>query len=156
MSRYAIVPARVEHIPHVAENMREADRVEIRAMTRQTPYEALEQGLRDSSHVWAGTADDVPFCLFGVAPLTLLSGTGVPWMLGTDSVKMHARAFLRHNRPVVETMRKPYRRLENWVDARNVLSIRWLRWLGFTIEKPEPIGRDGELFHCFRMEGYRR
>lgn len=153
MTTYAIVPARTEHVAPLVCALRDADRREIWASGRHTPYEALTDGLRRSSLCWSGLVDGAPVCLFGVAPLTLLSGTGVPWMLGTDAIETHARAFLRRNRAMVAMMKAPYRRLENAVDARNTLSIRWLGWLGFTIDEPRPLGVDGEMFRRFWMEG---
>jgi hypothetical protein len=33
------------------------------------------------------------------------------------------------------------------------MSVRWLAWMGFTIDEPEPIGVNGEMFHLFHKEG---
>lgn len=152
MTAYAIIPATPAHIPYLAENMREVDRAEIWASGHETPTHSLEAGLEHSLLCWVALADGVPFCMFGVAPLTLLGGTGIVWMLGTDGMTMHKRAFLRGSRPVVSAMKKPFHKLENWVDARNSLTIRWLRWLDFTFEDAAPYGVEGLPFHHFWME----
>jgi hypothetical protein len=48
-------------------------------------------------------------------------------------------------------MRAAYPQLENHVDARNRRALRWLGWLGFTIEAPAPWGVEGRPFHRFWM-----
>ncbi len=43
--------------------------------------------------------------------------------------------------------------LQNYVDARNEISIRWLKWLGFRFDpKPVPYGIWGLPFLRFQME----
>jgi len=43
--------------------------------------------------------------------------------------------------------------LYNYVDARNVKSIKWLRWLGFQLDEPAPYGVRGLPFHRFELRG---
>lgn len=144
-----VVVAQPWHIVPVARAMRQADRDEIWASSRSLPVEALVGGFNGSSHVWTGLVGGEPICMFGVAPVSLLSGAGRPWMLGTDGVERHQVAFLRRCRPCVAAMRSVYDSLENWVDERNAVAHRWLRWLGFRLEDPQPWGVDGELFRRF-------
>lgn len=87
--------------------------------------------------------------MFGVAPASLVGGLGVPWMIGTDAIERYQFTFLRHCRPCVDQMRLLYDTLVNWVDDRNVVAQRWLRWLGFHVEQPEPYGPDGIPFRRF-------
>ena len=72
--------------------------------------------------------------------------------MGTDEVAKHPVMFYRMSRRIVDAMRARYSQLENWVDARNGLSIRWLKWAGFYVEEPEKMGAEGQLFHRFWME----
>lgn len=144
-----VVPAMAEHVALVAPRVREADRAELWASGRSTPEQALAYGFSHSSSAWTGFVDDVPVCMFGVAPVSLLGGLGSPWMIGTDAIEAHQFAFLRRCRPCVEQMRSLYDVLVNWVDDRNVVAHRWLRWLGFTLHAPEPHGPDGVLFRRF-------
>ena len=39
--------------------------------------------------------------------------------------------------------------LFNQVYAKNIESIRWLQYLGFTVERPRPIGPSAALFCDF-------
>lgn len=152
MSDYRIVPTTHEHICELCANAREADVREFAALG-ETVESALSDGLRLSSFVWTGLADGEVLCIFGVASQSMLSGDGVPWMVGSKLLDKHAWGFLPRSRMVVGHMLNIYPHLENYVDARNTRAIRWLRWLGFTIHDPEPYGLQGELFHRFEMGG---
>lgn len=82
--------------------------------------------------------DSRPVCMFGVTPIDILGGVGSPWLLGTDEVKKYANTFLRLNKSYVAKMLELFPYLQNYVDTRNEISIRWLKWLGFKFG-PEPI-----------------
>lgn len=126
-----LIPASVDHIPHLAANMRDADVREVTALGR-SPHSALEAGLRAS--LWALTAvEDEPVVMLGVAPRSMVEGVGVPWMLGTERAYDCGRALLSLSQPVFAEMRETFLRLENVVDADNVRAIRFLRWAGFEI-----------------------
>lgn len=146
-----IAPVEAEHIVAVAAAMRPADRDEVWASSRSEPVDALLRSVLASTDACVGLMDGEPACLFGVAPLSLLSGRGSPWMLGTDLVDRNPVPFLRRCRPVVARWLSVYPTLENHVDARNVVAQRWLRWLGFTLEEARPHGPDGMLFHPFHL-----
>lgn len=149
--RAEVVPADEAHVAIIAAGMRQADRDEIWAASHVAPEAALRQGLRTSTIAWAGLIDGEPVCLFGVSPLSIVSGDGVPWMLGTEAVVRHQRTFLRHCRSCVDRMRAVYPTLTNYVDDRNTASKRWLRWLGFEIDEPAPYGVEGRMFRRFQM-----
>lgn len=144
-----IVAAQIEHVQMMAPLVREADRVELRDGWNVTPFDALADGIEHSTSAWTGFVDNDPVCMFGVAPVSLLGGVGVPWMIGTDAVVRHQVRFLRESRPCVDRMRSLYDSLVNYVDDRNTVSHRWLRWLGFTLEDPAPYGPNGVMFRRF-------
>lgn len=149
---WRIVQASPSHAAPIAENMREADRREIWASDRLLPLYALKQSVLLSNVAWTCLVHGVPAFMWGVARKgCILSDRGVPWMLGTDAVRDVSRDFLKQSRAYVEKMQNGYARLENIVHAENALSIRWLKWCGFTIEK-EPIERNGEKFFPFWRE----
>ena len=151
MTDYQIVPATAEHIEAVAAHLRQADRDEVFAAAGLTGAEALRYSFENSIECWAGLVDGEPICIFGVSRSTLLTGTGVPWMLGTPEVEHHVMPFLRRSRVVVRKWREHFDLLVNHVDARNTKSIQWLRWLGFTIRDVIPYGPFNLPFHPFEM-----
>jgi hypothetical protein len=104
-----------------------------------------------ASAAWTWLVDGAPVCMFGVSP-SVLQGVGMPWMIGTTSLERHAMAFLRQCRPYLEEMSTEYVFLSNFVDVRNMTAIRWLKWLGFKLDKPQPTGPFGLPFHRFQMK----
>jgi hypothetical protein len=133
-----LVAAEPEHIPFIAEHMREADRIEVGAWGR-TPAAALTNALRSS--VWALTAlfDDEPHAMLGVAPVNMLEGLGVPWMLGTERIYESGREMVRAVPPVVAEMRKLFPRLENAVWAGNDKAKTFIRHFGWEISERQTI-----------------
>jgi len=89
--------------------------------------------------------------MFGVSPINFVQGIGSPWMLATPEFDRHPRAVIRHCRRYIPPMLAVFPHLVNHVDARNVRSVAWLRWLGFEMHDPEPYGPYGVPFHKFEM-----
>ena len=146
---YEIIPAGPEHLPVLAEKMREQDRDEVAASHNMTPEQALRFSLQHAAEAWVGCHNGEPFCIFGVTAGSLLTGKGIPWMLGTTELKKHWRKFARESKHVVEAWMDRWEWLENWADSRNTVAIGWLGWLGFTIHPAEPHGPFGVLFYRF-------
>ncbi len=148
--RYAqVIPATEAHVAIVAAGMRQADRDEIWASHRWTPQYALDRSLRNSTYAWAAVIEGEVVCMFGVAARSVLTGEGSPWMLGTDGIVRHASKFLRDCRECLDAMHSVYPLLTNYVDDRNVASKRWLGWLGFKLDEPEPYGAEKRPFRRF-------
>jgi len=133
-------------------NMRDHDIQEVNAATRMGIENAVKTSVNLSTYSKTGLVNDELVCMWGVCPISLLSSSGSPWMLGTDLIKKKQRIFLRRSKPWLDDIRKDYRYLENFVDERNVMSIKWLKWLGFEMDEAEPYGIHGEPFHKFTME----
>lgn len=133
-----LVPATVEHAQAIAPLLRAADLDEIRIMFGPDPVEMLAHGIEHSSEAYAALEDGVPFAIGGVVPANMIAGTGRPWMLGTPGVGRNPRWFLKTSRESLARAFETYATLQNYCDARYAASIRWLRWLGFTIGDPRP------------------
>lgn len=129
--------------------MRQADRDEVFAASGRSPADALIFSLRKSSHAWTAMIDGVPEVMFGVGDLNVLAGVGAPWLLGTDAVERHYVAFLRCSVGFRDQLLQRYSTLRNFVDVRNRASIRWLRWLGFTLS--DPVALRGHEFRLFEL-----
>lgn len=122
-------------------------------MVLMQPLDALRRSYETSEVAWTGTVNGKPACMFGVSIVSILTGTGAPWLLGTPEVEKNSIAFLRACRPTVEAMLAVSKDLENYVDARNKVTIAWLRWMGFKIQEAKPFGALGRPFHKFTMRG---
>jgi hypothetical protein len=139
-------------LAHIAANLRISDADELLAV--HGPRLDIERCLNhafdvsDEAHV-ALTGYGEPMAVFGVAPVSLLGGQGCPWMLGTDTLDLYGRAIVTLSRQHVARWSLRYSELFNYVDARNLRSIAWLRRTGFTIGPAAPWGVQGLPFHRF-------
>jgi hypothetical protein len=131
--------------------MRQADRDEIAAASGRSPGAALAFSLRKSSLAYTAMIDGVPEVMFGVGDINVLTRVGAPWLLGTDAVTTHYVAFLRLSKGWAQQLLARYRVLMNAVDDRNVVSKRWLQWLGFTLGEPAPLGEQRLPFRVFEL-----
>ena len=137
---------------HIATHMRAADVAECAAGGAGTPLQALCNSVERSDWTLVATYRHEPALVVGVAPIGgLLSDTGSPWMLGTDLVTRHYRAFIPHGPRYIAHMQAAFSHLLNFVHAENATSIRWLKRMGFTVFDAAPYGPHGALFHRFEM-----
>lgn len=152
LSHIVFVRATAEHVDPIAARMRDADVAEVKAAAGLVSREALLSSLDKSDRAFTVMINGVPEIMFGVASLNVLTGLGVPWMLGTDVVTANYRAVLRLSRMMLPGLARGYSVLRNIVHADNRVSVAWLRWLGFRLSEPLPLGRNGALFHVFEKE----
>lgn len=146
-----VVMATPELLNEVAANARQEDIDELWASNTVTPEEAMSMGSKYGT-TFVLMCEDKALCAFGIVPFSVLSAVGAPWMVGTKDLEQHARPFIRKCRRELGVYFSEWSRLFNFVDARNVKSIRWLRWLGFKILPPMPYGPFKMPFHPFIME----
>lgn len=139
----------MEHVLAIAENMRKADVDEVSASTGEAVLPALRRSYKASVKCWTAVNQDRPVVIFGVAPFSILTGKGCPWMLATDEIEDIAIPFIRQSRRYVDEMQRSFPVLINRVDARNEVSIKWLKWLGFDVQPAVNSGLNGEPFHPF-------
>ena len=152
MVTISIIPATMEHAEYIAANAREADVQELHASSYQTPLNAMKLGMDLSDFALTGCVDGEPVMMWGVYFESLLWGIGTPWMVATKQLDKFAMVFLRRCRDGLLEKKKNYGMLVNYVDARNVKAIRWLKWLGFNVEEEtKPYGALKLPFHRFTM-----
>lgn len=152
MPHVQIVPATQEHIEEMLPNVRSADLQEFLAINCWDARRVLETGVRTSTFSVAGLVDGRVVTIFGVAPKSMIGGSGIPWLVATDELEKYQFAFLRRCRNGVNAMLSVYPYLENYVDERNHVAKAWLLWLGFHLDEPAPYGVHGVNFHRFTME----
>ena len=141
-----------ELIESIAKDMRQADIDEIWASDHYTPLEALMSGWEVSDRAAIAIVNNEPCVMLGLVICDILTGTGSPWMLGTDNALKYKRQFLVQTPSVIAEMLILCPQLFNYVHVKNDVSVGWLKWLGFTMDKPQPYGIEGEMFHRFHIE----
>ena len=142
-------PSRERHVLDVAVRMRQCDKDELWAAGQPAPYQVLLRSIEMPGEHYTAFKDGVPIAMFGFSDLHGNQTVGVPWMLGTDDLEDVAMTVLRQSKKHCEAAKKRFDLMLNYVDARNTTSIKWLKWLGFTIKDAEPYGPFGSPFHYF-------
>ena len=146
--------AKEEDAKELAPRLRSADLQEIKAVTGEEPLKALERSLAwsDPGHAITDEVDKV-VALFGVIPDSEEENMGCVWLLGSDDLVKHSVSFLRQSRKWVEKLHQRYDCLWNYIDARNEIHIRWLKWCGFTfLRRVEEYGVEQRPFYEFERK----
>lgn len=144
-------PATMADAAEMAPQLRPSDQAELAALSNRSHAATLRLSVSVSDRPMAITQGDDLVALFGVGRGAILSSHGVPWLLGTHHVDRLVRPLLPLSRAVVRHWRSQYPLLINHVSARHHQSIRWLKWLGFTLHPAAPYGPFGNPFHKFEM-----
>lgn len=139
------------HVDDLVANLRKADRAELVASGHTDAHRAITMSLSLSTHSLAALVDGRVGAILGVVPISMATGDGCPWMLGTDLVTSHGRALMAHTPPYIAAMLRTYPHLTNIVHAENTFAVRWLRRVGFEIHPAQPHPRTGVPFHRFEM-----
>ena len=115
-----------EDCHYLADRLRYEDKREILANSGSTPYNALLRGYVASELCFTIVdKENVPVGMFGV------NKVGAIWLLATDDIYRIRFSFLRESKKVVQFLNTKYNPLWNYVDCRNTLHIKWLKWCGF-------------------------
>ncbi|QCW21972.1 hypothetical protein JessAGP_042c [Caulobacter phage Jess A] len=129
--------------------LREADRLEVEAACGKDVETALRHAVQASALAWVASKNGLPIVLLGCADFT--PGVGSPWLMATDEALRLGPALTALAKERVALVRKTWPKLLNYVDARNLVSVRWLKRIGFKIHETVPYGVNDEPFHPFSM-----
>ncbi len=145
---HKILPGKLEDIDGLV--LRKSDYDELKACSADSPEEQLRDSWETSDMIWTIWVGDTVAGVFGCAGHE--GRFGVPWMLGSDLTKKVRKVFIVDAKNYVEIMLDKYKRLVNFVHVDNKQSIRWLKWIGYTVLDPIPYGDFGKMFHPFVKE----
>ena len=152
MDDYVFRAPTAEDVEYLADNLRQQDRDEVLAWSGRSNIAAiLHESITMSPLCVAVEKYGRLLCIGGAARRSLLSSVGTPWMLGTDELSNEGRLFVAHGRRCINELLTVFDGLENYVDARNLKSIVWLRRMGFAVHDPLPYGYAGLPFRRFTL-----
>lgn len=139
----------------IAASMRQQDIDEVTASSALPPHDALIESLALSTHAYCVISDKLgPVAMFGAAPHPL-PGVGIVWMLGTDGIRQEGYSIAKATRRYFDELNAAYWMLWNFIDGRNAVSMRWLRWGGFNLLAEHPThGPEGRPFHTFARTAF--
>jgi len=149
----SVRPSELYDCHYIAENIREDDRREILAFSGEEPLEAMVSGFIHSDSPRTVLVGDTPVAMFGSGPVE--PRVGSVWLLGTDGIEDISIQFLRESKYWLEHLYENYDLLFNYVDERNTVHIKWLKWLGFKfINRHEKFGVEKRPFFEFVRINY--
>ena len=133
-----------EDCQYLADKLRYEDKREILDATGFTPISGLTFSYV-SSEVCFTIVDknNIPVGMFGV------SKDGAIFLLASNEIKRIRYSFLRESRKVVDFLNTKYPMLWNFVDCRNELHLRWLKWCGFKFLRKIKYGVSQKPFYEF-------
>lgn len=135
----ALRPATLLDACYVGQRLRAEDAAEV-MIFGLCGEDAIMHSMRGSLLCECLTVDGEPAAVVGIALESFTGGAGCPWMLTTPAVERYPRAFARLTRTLLARGLLMTDRLENVIDARYTRAIRWLEWLGFTVEPEHAAG----------------
>lgn len=127
----------LEHMDQIAGfEMRLKDAEEALAATGEnSPERALAFSIQASDRVWFIKDPGQPIAgIFGYAKAG--DNAAVPWLLGAPHAPgVHPVKFAKVSKRIVDTWSQQFKLLFNFVIADYQESIRWLKFLGFTVSE---------------------
>lgn len=127
-------PVQPGDIEHIAANMREADRREVKRWTGASVEYELQRSVALADALFVGVFDDGEIaCLFGGKRVNVMDNTGCIWELSTEAVNRHPVTFARASKVGLDLIMKTLpdvQEFENWVDADYESAVKWIEWLG--------------------------
>lgn len=134
----------------LAPRLRQADLMEIDAASGENPLQALIRGFEQSWQPFTMLVDDQPIGMFGAVPMDKDFLTAAIWLLSTDDLFNVRYQFLRNSRLWLDVLHKPFSIVFNYVDARNTVHVKWLKWCDFKfIAKHDQFGYRKQPFYEF-------
>jgi hypothetical protein len=153
MATIRVEPCSEEYIKRLAPNLAKADLAELWAMERRDPVTSMMSAWRRGRETWALLSDDTVVAMYGVIDVSLVSDGGRPWNFSCQDVGKYAKSFIKESVRIEKEWADKYSFLTNYVDSRHTKAVRWIKWLGYTLDNPIPIGPEKVPFFRFWKRG---
>ena len=141
-----------EHMEQLSHTMQKEAQREVWNSAALSPREAINSSVNKTNYPLTFLADNKVVCIFGFGEASPLSMVAYPWMLGSYLLPKHYREFARVSKNCFQYIKDNYTSSKGYVDEDFTSSVRWLKWLGYTIHPAEPFGVYNHPFHLFTWE----
>ena len=126
--------ATLKEVNYLSTRLRQEDVDECKAHSNSSPLNALTVGVKYSHLPFVIYSNkDEPVFIVGVIPQG--KNLGMIWLLSSSEINNMPITFLRNCKTVLRCYSQTFPLLYNYIDARNTLHIKWLKWLGFQFIK---------------------
>lgn len=92
----------------------------------------LLRGIKAGAEV--ASDESGPICFWGFDADTILGPWAFVWMHPVRDLGPYARRFLRANRRYIDSLLARYPILYGTVDSADPVALRWMKWLGFSVD----------------------
>jgi hypothetical protein len=133
-------PVEPAHIAELCRQLRGRERAALLALGRSDAETLLAHEVARSCRSFAGTFAGEVLAIGGARALNLLSDEAYLWLICTEAALRHPVAFARGTLTGIAAINRQFPRLYGVVFADFSRSLRWLAWMGFTIEPPLAAG----------------
>lgn len=137
-------------IQKIAPNIKEADMVELRAVSTASPEDALLESVAKSTLSLTFHNGGEPLGIFGYQER--FPGA-VVWMVSTPDIAKCGKGLTKQAKAIMDEWSARFPLLWNYVYSGNQTTVEWLKLLGFTIHSTVPsYGSHAEPYHCMTRE----
>ena len=137
------------HAFDLAFNLRQVDKYEI-AMMGLDPLNALLAPFRYKREgvitYTVHTHDDKIACMFGVVS-SRNPKMGSIWMLASPELEKHWKYFTKRTKNWVNFLLTDYEYVHNIISKENKISIKWLKWLGFSFKS---VAKNNNMLYFYK------
>ena len=133
MTRAELVPIDPLHIREICDTLREREALAF-AKLGKDPERMIAHEVLTSFMSWAGVVDGQVIALGGVKCDGIFAEEAYAWLLCSEAIAEAPVSFIRGVLRAFELVKPRFRTIYGLVDARFAASIRWLEWMGFTVE----------------------
>ncbi len=133
----------------LAFNLRQVDKYEIAMMGLDpltallAPFRYTRKGVITYSVL---THDNKVACMFGVVS-SRNTKIGTIWMLGSPELEKHWGYFTKRTKKWVDFLLADYQYVHNVISKENEISIKWLKWLGFSFKS---VAKNNNLMYFYK------
>ena len=131
----SIVPAEDRHVAEICRNMRTQEATEIVRLGRD-PQSMIRHELATSMSTYAAVLDDEVIVLGGIKCPDFFSDEAYVWIICSEAMARHSIAFVRRVLELFDNAKARYDSIWGFVVTDFTRSVRWVEWLGFTVEPP--------------------